>query len=207
MKGTIQFRNTRIVNFTSSNEKSGVACWVQLKSDLSRPVCEEMGWGVLEKTNQDGEESVSEVRIIPGLCKNFPLLGTIYAESVKFTPGGSLRNQAIEVLAIRLSDFKVAMKGGGDDEEDPIAEAELRFKLHLPIESGDRVFGYHKLLKDEPALLKVKVSKEAQMKLGEDQEPDGEDEEGDTPEAEKEKSRAGGSLASAREIKATVSER
>lgn len=196
MKGKITFRNTRVVKVSTSNETSGVCCWVDLKSDLSRTLCEEMSWDILEKS---GEE-VSETRVVAGLGKNFPLTGEINAESAKLKPGGSLKNQAIEFMAVRADKFKVVLKGGGDEPDDPPVEAEVRFSLMIAIESAERLVAYHKLLKDEPAVLEIKVSKEAQMKLGEDVE-DGEDAE---PEEETPEEPQGPALASAREVKASV---
>lgn len=198
MKGTIQFRNTRVVNVSTGNEKTGVCCWVDFKADLSRVVCEEMGWDILEHTEDDGKKKISEIKVISGIGKKVPLLGEINAESAKLTPNGLLANQAIEFLAIRAQSFNVVLKGGGEDPDDPPAEAEVRFSLLIAIEAAERLVAYHRLLKDEPAVLKIKVSKEAQMRLGEDAG------EGEDAEPEEETPEEGPALASAREVRASV---
>ena len=193
---TIQFRGARISTINFARNESGIICRIHFRADLSRPVADRMGWAILT-----GD---SETELISGLGKTFPLKGELSVESAKLTPNGLLKNQMIDFLGIDIKDFKVATKGGGSDPDDDPIETELRFTLTFRSEAAKKVLGYYLAVQGEPANLKIKIAKEQQMSLGEDVE---EEEEAEEAPEEENGSRAGGSLASVREIKATVSEK
>lgn len=193
---TIQFRGARISTINFAGNESGIISRIHFRADLSRPVADRMGWAILA-----GD---SETELISGLGKTFPLKGELSVASVKLTPNGLLKNQAIEFIGIDVKDFKVATKGGGSEPEDDPLETELRFTMTFPPDAAKRVLDYYLAVQGEPANLKVKIAKEQQMSLGEDVEES--DDDADEKEEEN-ASRAGGSLASVREIKVAVSER
>ena len=191
----IQFRNTRISQMNIATQEAGPVVRLHIRSDLSRPVAEKMGWEIM----------VDESVILHGI-DGAKLKGVISAAGVKLVPNGELKNQQIEFIGGEAKDFKVVTSGGGEEEDDPPLTTELRFTLTFVPEAAPKVLKYLLAVGQGSALMKVTVAKEQQMKLGEDAAE--EEEEPAEEEAEEETtSRAGGSLASVREIKATVSER
>ena len=180
---TIQFRGARISSLNFAGNEAGAVCRIHFRSDLSRPVAERMGWGILV-----GE---SETEIVPGLGKSFPLKGELAVESMKLTPNGDLKNQVIDFIGTEAKDFKIVTKGGGSDpDEDPV-ETELRFTVTYPAEAAKKVLGYYLTVLGEPANLKMKVAKDAQMKLGEDSAEDEAEEAEAQAAAEEEESKPG----------------
>ena len=190
----IQFRNTRISQMNVATQEAGPVVRLHIRSDLSRPVAEKMGWEIM----------VDESVILHGI-DGAKLKGVVSAANVKLIPNGELKNQQIEFVGGEAKDFKVVTSGGGEEEDDPPLTTELRFTLTFTPESAPRVLKYLLAVGQGSALMKVTVAKEQQMKLGEDATE--EEEEAEEAPEEESASRAGGSLASVREIKATVSER
>lgn len=168
-------------------QEAGPICRLNLRSDLSRPVAERMGWEIM----------VEENGILHGI-DSAKLEGSIQAASVKLIPNGTLKNQQVEFIGMDAKDFKVVTSGGGEGDDDPPLSTELRFTLTFAPEAAVNVLKYYLIVGSEAALMKVTVAKEQQMKLGEDVE------EGEEPEEETPEEPQGPALASAREVRASV---
>lgn len=183
----LKFRNTRIAQMNVATQESGSVVRLHLRSDISKPLATKMGWEVMP----------DESSILRGI-DSAKLGGEVNAETVKFIPGGDLKNQAIDFAGVAARDFRVVTKGGGDGEDDPPLTTELRFILLVDPTAAPKVLKYVMSVGDAGARMEVKIAKEQQMKLGEDFEAEEEEEaEEQAEEAEDD----GPPLASVREMK------
>lgn len=151
------FRNFRIVDVRTASSDDGVICRMHGKSDLTNAIATKMGWEVV-----DGKDN-----LFGGLlgCK---LGGELNLSDLSLIPNGELKGKQIEKLPATVArDFKAVTKG--EDEE---SETTLQFVIAMPATSAKRILEYHLHVGGHDAQLKLNVIGDAQMKLGEDEQPE-----------------------------------
>lgn len=174
-----QLRNFRVRECVqTTKDEEGCTFKVYGSCDVTRTLAEKMDWEIVP----------SDGHVLDGLKNGkVKINGDLNLSSMSLIPNGDKKRFQIERLPASLvRDFGISQKGKEDDQE-----VRVDLVIVMPIQSADQMLKYHRNVVKGDAQLKLDVIGGAQMKLGDDEQP----EEPATPPAKAQ------TLATAREMK------